>query len=117
MSVNQMIQRIKQRSDAAGIGMILTHVGIVRDSARDGRAVSGLRVEVDREALDRVLSRERQSPGIFDILVEIEQGKALGVGDEIMRLVVAGDIRDHVIPALERTLSAIKETVTQKTEY
>ncbi|MFO7839936.1 MAG: molybdenum cofactor biosynthesis protein MoaE [Desulfosalsimonadaceae bacterium] len=117
MSVSQMIEQIKQSRDAGGIGMILTHVGLVRDFSRDGRAVSGLRVEVDRQELARVLSREKKAPGIFDIRVEIEQDKALCVGDEIMRLVVAGDIREHVIPALERTLSAIKETVTHKTEY
>jgi len=34
-----------------------------------------------------------------------------------MLLVVAGDIRDNVIPALSDTLNAIKTTVTSKTEF
>jgi hypothetical protein len=33
-----------------------------------------------------------------------------------MLLAVAGDIREHVIAALESTLNAIKTTVTRKTE-
>jgi hypothetical protein len=31
--------------------------------------------------------------------------------------VVAGDLRDHVIPVLEDTLNAIKRRVTRKTEH
>jgi molybdopterin synthase catalytic subunit len=38
------------------------------------------------------------------------------VGDDVMFIVVAGDLRDHVIPVLEDTLNAIKERVTHKTE-
>jgi hypothetical protein len=34
-----------------------------------------------------------------------------------MHLVVAGDIRDRVIPVLEDTLNAIKGKVTHKTEH
>jgi molybdopterin synthase catalytic subunit len=34
-----------------------------------------------------------------------------------MVLVVAGDIRENVIGTLEKTLNAIKTTVTSKTEY
>jgi molybdopterin synthase catalytic subunit len=39
------------------------------------------------------------------------------VGDDVMVLVVAGDIRDTVIAVLERTLNAVKSTVTSKTEF
>jgi len=38
-------------------------------------------------------------------------------GDDVMVLVVAGDIRDTVISVLERTLNAVKSTVTSKTEF
>jgi hypothetical protein len=34
-----------------------------------------------------------------------------------MFIVVAGDLRDHVIPVLEDTLNAIKKRVTRKTVY
>jgi molybdopterin synthase catalytic subunit len=51
-----------------------------------------------------------------DILVEIQEG-SLRVGDEVMFIVVAGDVRDHVIPVLGDTLNAIKKQVTRKTEH
>jgi molybdopterin synthase catalytic subunit len=39
------------------------------------------------------------------------------VGDDIMLLVVAGDIRENVIAVLNDTLNAIKTSVTNKTEF
>jgi molybdopterin synthase catalytic subunit len=116
MDFSEMVAAIRNRPDAGRIGMILTHIGVVRQSSRDGRPVSGLAVAVDHERLEQILEKEKASPGIVDIRVEIVEGVPLSVGDEIMRLVVAGDIRDNVIPALERTLASVKETVTTKTE-
>lgn len=116
MKLQEIIDEIKQRPDADRIGMILSHTGIVRGSSRDGRQVSGLTVAVDHEKLEQIIEKEKRSPGIMDIRVEIVENVPLSVGDEIMRLVVAGDIRDNVIPVLERTLTAVKETVTDKTE-
>ena len=71
---------------------------------------------VDREALDDILAEQRQRPGIVDILVEVKEG-SLKVGDDVMFIVVAGDLRDHVIPVLKDTLNAIKKRVTRKTEH
>ncbi len=116
MQLKKMIDKIKEHPAADQIGMILSHTGIVRGSSQDGRPVSGLTVSVDHERLRRIIEREKQSPGIVDIKVETVEDKPLAVGDEIMRLVVAGDKRANVIPVLERTLNAIKETVTHKTE-
>ncbi|MFP4533219.1 MAG: molybdenum cofactor biosynthesis protein MoaE [Desulfobacterales bacterium] len=116
MDIQAIIDEIKMRPDADRIGMILSHTGIVRGSSRDGRAVSGLTVAVDHEKLEQIIEKEKRSPGILDIRVEIVENVPLSVGDEIMRLVVAGDIRDNVIPVLERTLTGVKETVTDKTE-
>lgn len=116
MHLNEIIDEIKHHPNADKIGMILSHTGIVRGESRDGRTVSGLTVAVDHERLKQIVDREKQSPGIVDIRVEIVENTPLAVGDEIMRMVVAGDIRDNVIPVLERTLNAVKETVTQKTE-
>jgi molybdopterin synthase catalytic subunit len=39
------------------------------------------------------------------------------VGDDVMLLAVAGDIRENVTAALSDALNAIKSTVTAKTEY
>jgi molybdopterin synthase catalytic subunit len=116
MQLTALIDRIKSYPDYAKVGMILCHNGVVRGTSRDGRPVSGLTVTVDREALDSILAEQKQRPGIVDILVEIREG-SLKVGDDVMVIVVAGDLRDHVIPVLEDTLNAIKKRVTRKTEH
>jgi len=117
MNIDSLIAKIKQRPDYDRVGMILCHNGVVRGTSRDGRKVTGLRVAVDRERLEQILSRQRSCPGIVDIQVEIAADKDLSVGDDVMLLVVAGDIREHVIETLGETLNAIKTTVTAKTEF
>ena len=51
MKMNQLIDKIKQHPDCPKAGMILAHNGVVRETSRDGRHVSGLRVAVDRGKL------------------------------------------------------------------
>ena len=116
MQLTGLIDRIKSHPDYAEVGMILCHNGVVRGTSRDGRPVSGLTVTVDREALEDILAQQKQRPGIVDILVEV-RGGSLKVGDDVMFIVVAGDLRDHVIPVLEDTLNAIKKRVTRKEEH
>jgi molybdopterin synthase catalytic subunit len=41
----------------------------------------------------------------------------LKVGEDVMYIVVAGDIRENVISTLQDTLNTIKSTVTQKTQF
>lgn len=117
MNIQAMIDQIKRHPKAGNIGMILCHNGVVRATARDGRAVSGLRIVVDHDKLREVISQMKKTPGILEILVEIVEGKDLAVGDDVMALVVAGDIRDTVIAVLTETLNTIKTVVTQKTQY
>lgn len=117
MNTDALINRIKARPDYDRVGMILCHNGVVRGTSRDGRKVSGLRVAVDRGRLDAVLAEQRKRPGIIDIQVEIAADSDLSVGDDVMVLVVAGDIRENVIASLTDTLNAIKRSVTAKTEF
>ncbi len=116
MNLTALIDKIKAHPDYVKVGMILCHVGVVRGTSRDGRPVSGLDLMVDREVLESILSEQRKKPGIVEILVEVQEG-SLKVGDEVMYIVVAGDLRDHVIPVLKETLDAIKKGGTQKTEH
>lgn len=117
MDIQSIVNQIKQRPDFDKVGMVLAHNGVVRGTSRDGRKVSGLTVSVNHEKLEQILEKERQTPGILDIIIEIAEDRHLAVGDDVMVLVVAGDIRDTVISVLERTLNAVKETVTSKTEF
>jgi molybdopterin synthase catalytic subunit len=117
MNLEKLIQDVKRHPDYARVGMMLCHVGVVRSTSRDGRPVTGLRVAVDRERLAAVLETHRRRPGIVDIQIEIDADRDLALGETVMHLVVAGDVREHVIETLSETLNAVKTTVTHKTEY
>jgi molybdopterin synthase catalytic subunit len=117
MTLAQMMEKIKSHPDFHKAGMVLCHNGVVRETSRDGRRVTGLRVAVDEKRLGEVLDEKRKIPGIVDILVHIDKDKDLGVGDDVMYLIVAGDVRENVIGVLRETLDAIKSTVTRKTEF
>jgi molybdopterin synthase catalytic subunit len=117
MDIADMIAGIRRNPEIRKAGMLLAHNGIVRATSRDGRRVKGLRVEVDHARLERILAEQRNRPGIIDIRVAIAEDRDLSVGDDVMILIVAGDIRENVIAVLTDTLNLIKTTVTQKTEY
>ena len=117
MDVKALILRTKRHPAYDQVGMMLCHNGVVRGTSRDGRQVTGLRVIVDQKRLAAVLAEQRARPGIVDIQVEIAADTDLSVGDDVMLLLVAGDIRENVIAVLTDTLNAIKTTVTAKTEF
>ena len=117
MNLVQMLEQIKKNPEFHRAGMVLCHNGVVRGTSRDGRKVRGLRVVVDHEKLNRIIDLNKKRAGILEILVHINENKDLSVGDDVMYLVVAGDIRENVVSTLHETLNEIKSTVTQKTEY
>ena len=117
MDIAAMIAEIRRRPDFKRVGMLLAHNGVVRETTRDGRSVRGMRVSVNHDRLQRILNEQRMRPGIVDIRVAIAENRDLSVGDDVMLLIVAGDIRENVIAVLTDTLNQIKTTVTEKTEY
>ena len=117
MTLTQMLEQIKKHPDFHKAGMVLCHNGVVRGTSRDGRKVNGLRVAVDRPKLEKIVDTKKKTPGIVEILVHINADKDLSIGDDVMYLIVAGDIRENVISVLSDTLDEIKSTVTSKTEF
>ena len=116
MHLQEMVAAIRVRSDFDRVGMIACHDGVVRATARDGRKVEGLNVQVDREALERVLAEMRHRPGIVEVAAHVFEGYRQ-VGDDVMLVVVAGDIREHVFPVLEETVERLKKEVSHKQEF
>lgn len=117
MNVTQLLEQVKKHPDFEQVGMILCHNGVVRATSQDGRKVTGLRIAVDHDKLNQIIEMKKKLPGIIEILIHINENKDLSVGDDIMYLVVAGDVRDNVLKALSETLNFIKRTVTRKTEF
>ncbi len=116
MNIVSLLDQIKKHPDYSKAGMILCHNGVVRATSREGEAVTGLSLTVDHQRLAQILEQQRATPGIVEILVHIEEKKYLAVGDDVMFLVVAGDIRETVIKTLTDTLNQIKSEVTKKTQ-
>lgn len=117
MTLTSMLEQIKRHPDYHKAGMILCHNGVVRETARDGAGVQGLEIVVDHARLAEILAEQKKRPGIVDILIHINEGRLLKVGDDVMYLVVAGDIRENVIAALTDTLNLVKSEVTRKTQH
>jgi len=114
--INERIERIKARPEAAGIGMILAHQGVVRGSSRAGEPVRGMRLEVDRPRFERALAEALTWPGVVAVDGWVNEGD-LKVGDDIMKVVVAGDIRENVFGGLQRLVGIIKSEVVTESEF
>ena len=115
MDLLEMIRKVKAHPTYHDAGMILCHNGIVRATSRDGKSVKELIVKVNRSRLAEIVAEMKKRPGIIEVLAEVREGK-LGVGDDVMYIVVAGDFRENVFPALMDAVNMIKEQVTRKTE-
>ena len=61
----------------------------------------------DREKLDRAIREARALPGIFHVRVWLNEGE-LALGDDIMLVLIGGDIRPHVVDALQQLVGTIK---------
>jgi len=116
MDLQTLIEKVRQHPEFHKAGMLLCHCGVVRSTSRDGRRVTGLTIAVDHTRLQTLIEKQKQHPGIVDIQVAVAADRYLSVGDEVMHLVVAGDVRENVITVLKDTLDAIKADVTRKTE-
>lgn len=112
---NSFLKGLKEKAGTS-VGMILVHNGVVRDCTRDGRPVSAIEVSVDWPKLKEILDEARRFPGIKVVEAEINEGR-LKVGDDIMLLGVAGDVRENVLNALTYALNRIKKEVTKKKEF
>ena len=116
MGLHEMILRLKAHEEAHKIGMIASHLGVVRGTSRDGRPVQAIDVSYDGEILEQIINETKKMPGIVEILVETYTGH-LRVGDDILAVAVAGDIREHVFNALIHAVERIKTEASQKKEH
>jgi len=113
--LNAWIDNVKAQHDADGIGMMLMHRGLVRGTARSGEPVSVMHLTYDHERLAQVIEDARTWTGILAVRAWVNEG-TLKVGDDIMSVLVAGDIRPNVFSALERLVGFIKSEVVSETE-
>lgn len=121
-STDQWLKEAKSAPEALEEGMILIHNGIVRKTPKvmvrqgidDGSRVKGMDFSYDPDKVEAVIEEAYKMPGILQIRVWLNQGR-LEVGDDIMMVLVGGDIRPHVIDGLQYLVGRIKtECVTEE---
>lgn len=120
-SVDQWLQEAKADPAASQVGMFLIHNGVVRQTPKakvrqgfdDGSQVKGMEFSFDAAKVDQAVAETYKMDGIFYIKVWLNEGQ-LAVGDDIMFLLIGGDIRPHVVDALQFLIEKIKtECVTE----
>ena len=68
-----------------------------------------------RKKVSAAMEHTLSMPGIFLVRVWLNEGE-LRVGDDIMLVLVGGDIRPHVIDALQALVGEIKTNCVAETE-
>jgi molybdopterin synthase catalytic subunit len=101
------IAEVKRTTDPRMLGMLLVHNGVVRATSRAGESVGGMVLSVNRDRVAELVEEAAALPGIGAVRAWINEGQ-LDVGDDIMYVLIAGDIRPRVIPALEQLVGGIK---------
>ena len=124
-SMDAWLAEAKKGESASKIGMYLVHNGIVRESAKaavrngrtDTKPVAGMHFSYDAEKTDAAIAETYKMDGVYYIRVWLNEGD-LQVGDSIMYVLVGGDIRPHVIDALQFLVGKLKnECVIEEEVY
>ncbi len=117
------LREAKAHAAAPKIGMYLTHNGVVRESSRTkvhqgsgaARPVTGMHFSYNPERVDAVIADTYQMEGIYYIRVWLNEGE-LKVGEDIMYVLIGGDIRPRVVDALQYLVGRLKAECITETE-
>ena len=122
-SMDAWLKEAKAHASASKTGMYLIHNGTVRQSARakvrdgaeDTKPVTGMLFSYDQEKVDAVIAETYKLEGIYYIKVWLNEGQ-LQMGDDIMYVLIGGDIRPRVIEGLNYLVGRIKKECVMETE-
>ena len=122
-SIDAWLKEAKAHESAPKIGMYLTHNGTVRQTAKakvrygaeDTKEVTGMLFSFDEEKVNAVIADAYRLEGIYYIKVWLNEGE-LKMGDDIMYVLIGGDIRPRVVDALNYLVGRIKNECVVETE-
>ncbi len=114
-SMDHWLQEAKLHASAPKIGMYLTQNGVVRQTAKaqvryganDAKPVTGLYFSYDQKKVDDAIAEAYKMEGIYYVRVWLNEGQ-LAVGENIMYVLIGGDIRPRVMAAMDFLLERIK---------
>ena len=122
-SIDQWLREAKAHESAPQCGMYLTHNGTVRQSAKakvrygaeDTKDVTGMLFSYDEEKVSAIIADTYKMEGIYYIKVWLNEGE-LTMGDDIMYVLIGGDIRPRVVDALQYLVGRVKNECVVETE-
>ena len=122
-SIDAWLKEAKAHESAPLCGMYLTHNGTVRQTskakvrygAEDTQKVTGMIFSYDEEKVNAVIADTYKMNGIYYIKVWLNEGQ-LQMGDDIMYVLIGGDIRPRVVDALQYLVGRVKNECVVETE-
>lgn len=121
-SMDQWLKEAKADPSAAQVGMYLIHNGVVRETAKakvrfgeDSENVTGMEFSYDEQKVADAVAETYKLKGIYYIKTWLNEG-TLNVGDDIMYVLIGGDIRPNVVDALQFLVGKIKTECVTETE-
>lgn len=122
-SMDEWLREAKKDPSAQRIGMYLTHNGVVRATARalaregdtSAAPVSGMVFSYDCEKVEAAIADTYKLDGVYYVRAWLNEGE-LSVGDDIMYILIGGDIRPHTVDALQYLVGRIKTECVTETE-
>ncbi|SMP65855.1 molybdenum cofactor biosynthesis protein MoaE [Anoxynatronum buryatiense] len=114
-NITQWLSEAKADPRSSQVGMFLVHNGVVRETPKakvrqgidDGTTVQGMDFSFDAAKVEAAIAETYEMAGIFYIRAWLNEGR-LTVGDDIMYVLIGGDIRPHVVDALQALVEKIK---------
>ena len=122
-SIDEWLREAKADPSAEKIGMYLTHNGTVRKTAKarvrsgdmSAENVTGMLFSYDESKVNAVIEDAYKLEGIYYIKVWLNEGE-LKMGDDIMYVLIGGDIRPRVVDALQYLVGRVKNECVVETE-
>lgn len=121
-SMDAWMREAKADASAGKIGMYLVHNGVVRQTPKaqvrfgdtSARDICAMQFSYDADKVAAAVNETYNMDGIYYIRTWLNSG-VLNIGDDIMYVMIGGDIRPHVIDALQFLVGKIKnECVIEK---
>ncbi|MHA1410008.1 MAG: molybdenum cofactor biosynthesis protein MoaE [Candidatus Odinarchaeia archaeon] len=114
VTFNELLEKIKKSKDLSEAGAIVSFIGIVRSTTKNGKKVKGLFIEAWEEKANNTLMKIAKElsnkKGITDVIIYHLVGE-LNVGDDIVYVLIAGDHRENVFPVLKEAVERYKNEV------
>lgn len=124
-SADEWLREAKKELAASNCGMYLLHSGVVRKTAKASvrceegstEPVIAMEFSYDKIKADYFINETRKLEGIYYVKTWLNEG-TLYIGDDIMMVLIGGDIRPHVVDALQFLVGKLKnECVIEKELY